>query len=197
MARCGTGFETVRQYAAERLESRGETADVRQRHADHFLTLAESVQTRGAGQLRGLRQSTTTSTTCGPRWTRRRRRRCADGATARRGAVAVLARPWPTLPKPVTSRVGDPREGASAHDAYTRAAYGAGILAWSIGDYGRVRVLAKELLDSSRASGSRSDEHAGYKLLSHVALRERQFAAAERYSKRTLALAGSSTATTT
>jgi tetratricopeptide (TPR) repeat protein len=81
------------------------------------------------------------------------------------------------------------REGATASGAYTRAVYGAGILAWSVGDYGRVRVLAKELLETADASNSRSDEHAAYKLLSHVALRERKFAAAERYSKQTLALA--------
>jgi len=54
------------------------------------------------------------------------------------------------------------REGAAAQGAYTRAVYGAGILAWSIGDYGRVRVLAKELLASFRVSGSRSDEHAAH-----------------------------------
>ena len=183
-------LETVRQYAAERLESRGETADVRQRHADHFLTLAESVQTRGAGQLRGLRQLDADIDNM---------RTALDFAVAAGDAqtelrfVAALWPYWHVRGHLAEARdrleSAIAREGASAHDAYTRAAYGAGILAWSIGDYGRVRVLAKELLDSSRASGSRSDEHAGYKLLSHVALRERQFAAAERYSKRTLALA--------
>jgi tetratricopeptide (TPR) repeat protein len=81
------------------------------------------------------------------------------------------------------------REGAIASGAYTRAVFGAGILAWSIGDYGRTRVLANELLEAAARSDSRSDEHAANKLLSHVALRERKFAAAERYSKRTLALA--------
>jgi tetratricopeptide (TPR) repeat protein len=81
------------------------------------------------------------------------------------------------------------REGAAASGAYTRAAFGAGILAWSLGDYGRVRALAKELLDSATATDSRWDEHAANKLLSHVTLRERDFAGAERYSKRTLALA--------
>jgi tetratricopeptide (TPR) repeat protein len=74
-------------------------------------------------------------------------------------------------------------------EAYTRAAFGAGILAWSLGDYRRARELAEELLGAAAANGSRSDEHAANKLLSHVALRERDFGGAERYSKRTLSLA--------
>ena len=40
---CATGLlESIRQYAAERLEARGETAAVRRRHADHFVALAEA-----------------------------------------------------------------------------------------------------------------------------------------------------------
>jgi non-specific serine/threonine protein kinase len=81
------------------------------------------------------------------------------------------------------------RNGAAASGAYTRAAFGAGILAWSIGDYPRVEAVAKELLIAATAAESPSDEHAAYKLLSHVRLRKRKFAAAERYSKRTLTLA--------
>jgi non-specific serine/threonine protein kinase len=37
-------LETVRQYAAERLDERGETEDVRARHLDHFLRLAEAAE---------------------------------------------------------------------------------------------------------------------------------------------------------
>ena len=183
-------LETVRQYAAERLELRGETAAVRQCHAEHFLTLAESVRdpwpwaaSRPAAARRGHRQHPDRL------GVRRRVRRRGVGASARRSVVAVLARPWPPGGGSRSSRVGDRSPGSPAHDAYTRAVFGAGILAWSVGDYGRVRVLANELLESATATNSRSDEHAAYKLLSHVTLRERDFAAAERYSKRTLALA--------
>jgi predicted ATPase/class 3 adenylate cyclase len=42
-------FESIRQYAQERLEAGGETDAVRRRHADHFTTLAE----RYGRQLRG------------------------------------------------------------------------------------------------------------------------------------------------
>ena len=143
-------LETVRQYAAERLESRGETADVRRRHADHFLTLAESAQTRGAGQLRGLGQLDADIDNLRDRAGPRRRvpatRRPSCGSSRRCGrtgtSVATLRKARDRLESAIA------REGATAHGAYTRAVYGAGILAWSIGDYGRVRVLAKELLDA-------------------------------------------------
>jgi predicted ATPase/DNA-binding SARP family transcriptional activator len=183
-------LETVRRYAAERLESRGETAAVRRRHAGHFLTVAESAQTRGAGQSRGLRQLDADIDNM---------RAAAEFAIASGDVdteIRLAAALWPYWH--VRGHLAEgrdrleaaiAREGVTGAAAYTRAAFGAGILAWSVGDYGRVRVLAKELLDTARATASRSDEHAAYKLLSHVALRERNFAAAERYSKRTLALA--------
>jgi predicted ATPase/DNA-binding SARP family transcriptional activator len=183
-------LETVRQYAAERLESHGETALVRRRHAGHFVTVAESTQTHGAGQLRGLRQLDADVDNM---------RVAAEFAIASGDVdteVRLAAALWPYWH--VRGHLAEgrdrleaaiAREGAIASGAYTRAVLGAGILAWSVGDYGRVRVLAKELLAAAKATDSRSDEHAAYKLLSHVTLRERDFAAAERHSKRTLVLA--------
>jgi len=183
-------LETVRQYAAEQLESHGDTAAVRRRQAGHFLTVAESAQTRGGGQLRGLRQLDADIDNM---------RAAAEFAIATGDVdteIRLAAALWPYWH--VRGHLAEgrdrleaaiAREAAAASGAYTRAVFGAGILAWSVGDYGRVRVLAKELLATATATDSRSDEHAAYKLLSHVALRERDFAGAERYSKRTLALA--------
>ena len=37
-------LETIREYAAERLEESGEAYEVRQRHSDHFLALAEQAE---------------------------------------------------------------------------------------------------------------------------------------------------------
>jgi tetratricopeptide (TPR) repeat protein len=47
-------LETIREYAAEQLEARGETDQLRQRHANHYLQLAEQAEP----QLRGREQET-------------------------------------------------------------------------------------------------------------------------------------------
>lgn len=49
-----TFLETIREYALERLELSGEAEDVRQRHAQHFMGLAELAEQ----QLRAAEQST-------------------------------------------------------------------------------------------------------------------------------------------
>src|SRR5205823_13619090 len=42
-------LETIREYAAERLEDSDEAAEVRRRHADFFLALAESANMSAEG----------------------------------------------------------------------------------------------------------------------------------------------------
>src|SRR5207244_3074956 len=37
-------LETIREYALERLEARGEASDVRRRHAEHFMALTEEAR---------------------------------------------------------------------------------------------------------------------------------------------------------
>ena len=185
-------LETVRQYAADRLETRRESSAVRRRHAQHFLDLAESAETRGAGQRRGLQRLDPDMDNL---------RAAADFAVASGDSeteLRLVAALWPYWQ--VRGHLAEgrdrleaaiAREGADGAGGFARAVFGAGILSWTLGDYSRVRTLAKELLEAASLTGSRSDEHAGYKLLSHAALRERDFGAAERFSKRTLALAGS------
>ncbi|MGH3066759.1 MAG: ATP-binding protein, partial [Gaiellaceae bacterium] len=47
-------LETIRQYASERLEHSGETEDLRRRHAEHFLALAQEAEPHVEGEaLRG------------------------------------------------------------------------------------------------------------------------------------------------
>jgi tetratricopeptide (TPR) repeat protein len=183
-------LETVRQYAAEWLESREETVAVRSRHADYFLIVAESAETRGAGQAQGLRQLDAEIDNL------RAAVEFAVDSDDSEMELRLVAALWPYWH--VRGHLAEGRDrleaaiargGPTAMGAYTGAVFGAGILAWSVGDYSRARALAKDLLSAARASDSPSDEHAAYKLLSHVALRERNFAAAERYSERTLALA--------
>ena len=63
-------LETIREYAAERLEESGEADELRQRHAEHFLALAEEAEPHArevdAAWLDRLERSTTT---CGRRST--------------------------------------------------------------------------------------------------------------------------------
>jgi predicted ATPase/DNA-binding SARP family transcriptional activator len=183
-------LETVRQYAAERLEGRGESAVIRSAHSAHYLALAETVPTRGAAQSRGLRQLDAEVDNL------RSALELAAAAGDTETELRFVACLWPYWHvrghlaegrARLEAAIG--RDGSAAAGAYSRAAFGAGILAWSIGDYERARSLAEELLAASAASASRWDEHAANKLLSHVALRERDYAASERFSKRTLALA--------
>ena len=57
-------LETIREYAGEQLEQRGETELLGERHAQYFLALAEETAPRRAGPGRGRgRTSGTTSTT--------------------------------------------------------------------------------------------------------------------------------------
>ncbi len=183
-------LETVRQYAAELLAERGETAALRRAHAHHFLAFAETVPTRGAAQSGGLRQldAEVDNLRSAVEW--------AAGSGDLETELRFVAALWPYWH--VRGHLAEGRarvEAALDHDgiaalgAYNRAIFGAGILAWSVGDYGRARALADELLAAAEVSGSHVDEHAAYKLLSHVALRERDYAASERYSQETLALA--------
>jgi tetratricopeptide (TPR) repeat protein len=67
--------------------------------------------------------------------------------------------------------------------------FGAGILAWALGEYGEGRRLANELLASAANSGSVADEFAGHRILASIALRERDFSASERHSLRSIELA--------
>ena len=159
-------LETVRQYAAELLESRGETAAVRRRHAGHFLAVAEGAQTRGAGQVLGMGRLDADIDNL---------RAALDLAIAEGDAdteLRLVAALWPYWhvrgqlaegTARLEAAIG--RDGATASGAYLRAVYGAGILAWTVGDYARVRVLAAELLAAAAANDSRRDEHAGNKLL--------------------------------
>src|SRR6185436_2200688 len=50
-------FESIRQYAQERLEADGDTAAVRRHHADHYVELAETAgpHLRGRGQLHWIK----------------------------------------------------------------------------------------------------------------------------------------------
>jgi len=43
-------LETIREYAVERLDELDEAAELRRRHAEHFLVLAERAESELAGE---------------------------------------------------------------------------------------------------------------------------------------------------
>ena len=47
-------LETIREYAAERLEESGEADELRRRHAEHFLALAEEAEPHLRGEPQGV-----------------------------------------------------------------------------------------------------------------------------------------------
>ena len=66
-------LETIREYAAERLEAAGADEEVRRRHGEHFVEVAQRsrpdfVRFEGIGNGRSWRCSMPTATTCMPQY---------------------------------------------------------------------------------------------------------------------------------
>jgi predicted ATPase/DNA-binding SARP family transcriptional activator len=183
-------LETVRQYAAERLEEAEEAEDTRKAHARFFMEVAESAETRGAEQQRGLAQFDVDLDNM----------RSALGYAVAAGdaetelrLVGALWRYWWVRGYLAEGRErveGALSRGADvARSLFNQVIFGAGILAWCVGDYQRGHALAAQLLTAATATGSVADEHAAYKLLGMITLRERDYATSVEYGRRTLVLA--------
>ena len=73
-------LETIRQFAAERLDESNETVELRRRHAEFFMALAEEAEPSllGPSPKIGSIDWSWSSTTCEPRWTGSRRQRKAS-----------------------------------------------------------------------------------------------------------------------
>ena len=145
-------LETIREYAAERLEHRGDAETMRQRHADYFLSLAEEAEPHltGADQAPWLERLEAEHDNF---------RLCLDSLRrADRGGeelrlVGALMRFWYVR--------GHLREGSSrcedalaAHDDQSqprlKALFGAALLAHRLGDYQRAEALHQERLVLAR-----------------------------------------------
>ena len=145
-------LETIREYAAERLEHPGDGDALRQRHADYFLRLAEEAEPHltGAQQAPWLERLEAEHDNF--RLSLDSLRRAGLGAEELR-LVGALMRFWYVR--------GHLREGSSrcedalaAHDDQSqprlKALFGAGLLAHRLGDYQRANALAQERLVLAR-----------------------------------------------
>jgi len=151
-------LETIREYAAERLQESGEADDLRRRHAEHFLALAEDAEPhlRGAG----LKE-----------WLERLEREHdnlraaldhvqASGETERGlRLTAALSEFWTVRGHVVEGRRR--LESALAADerptlARAKALIGASDLAAQMGDIAAAKVRAEEALPLARSLGDAS-----------------------------------------
>ena len=151
-------LETIREYARERLSGSGEEDSLRERHADSYLALVETIQPKLLTSERrrwldrleiehdnmraalewsrlgkcdaslGLRLSGTLA------WFWQTRAYLHEG---RKHLEAALARP----------------DASARTEARAKALYGAGALAWSLGDYAVARACLEESVAIAREVG--------------------------------------------
>jgi predicted ATPase/class 3 adenylate cyclase len=145
-------LETIREYAAERLEAQGDGETVRQRHADYFLRLAEEAEPHLTGSQQAPWLERLEVEHDNFRLSLDSLRHAGRGAEELR-LVGALMRFWYLR--------GHLREGSSrceealaAHDDQSRsrlkALFGAGLLAHRLGDYQRSDALMQERLELAR-----------------------------------------------
>ncbi len=150
-------LETIRHYSLERLVESGEAANVQRRHLDWHLSMAQQAEAalQGPEQLIWLDrlERDYDDLRAALQWAR------AEEAAVEPGArlAAALHRFWALR--------GYLREGREwlerllengvsvAPSTRARAAYGAGLLAFNQGDYGRAETLSRESMSLYRGLG--------------------------------------------
>jgi predicted ATPase/class 3 adenylate cyclase len=148
-------LETIREYAAERLDIQGDGDSLRQRHADYFLRLAEEAEPHLTGSQQGPWLERLEVEHDNFRLSVDSLRGDGRGAKELR-LVGSLMRFWYLH--------GHLREGCSrCEDALTahedqspprlKALFGAGLLAHRLGNYERSEVLLQERLELARRLG--------------------------------------------
>ncbi|MCW3096552.1 MAG: hypothetical protein JWL77_2170, partial [Chthonomonadaceae bacterium] len=154
-------LEMVRQYAAEGLQASGEADQVKIRHRDWFLALAEEAepQLKGDGQRNWLRRLETEHDNL-----RAALARCeteAEGAEAGLRLAGALHRFWYlrgdfNAGQAYFRRALEREEAQEAMAARAKALNGAGNLAYCHGDFVSSRALNEESLTLQRALGDRT-----------------------------------------
>jgi tetratricopeptide (TPR) repeat protein len=145
-------LETIREYAAEQLDHRGDAETLRRRHAEYFLRLAEEAEPHLTGAHLAPWLERLEAEHENFRLSLDSLRRVGAGAEELR-LVGALMRFWYLH--------GHLREGSSrceealaAHDDQSqsrlKALFGAGLLAYRLGDYQRSAALVQERLVLAR-----------------------------------------------
>jgi tetratricopeptide (TPR) repeat protein len=149
-------LETIREYAAERLEQQEDTEALRRRHADYFLCLAEEAEPHLTGAHPALWLERLEAEHENFRLSLDSLRRAGGAGAEELRLVGALMRFWYVR--------GHLREGSSrcvdalaAHDDQSqprlKALFGAGLLAHRLGDYQRAEALMQERLVLARRLG--------------------------------------------
>jgi predicted ATPase/class 3 adenylate cyclase len=165
--------EMIRQYAAEELNERGETSELRRRHAEHYLALAE----RAAPEFRGRNQET---------WLEQIEQQHANFTTAIEfllddGQIepalrigAALTRYWERRGRATEGRAllerGLMRESDVLPDVLANALYAAGFLAWFQTDRDHERACHEAAIALYRQCGDETGELLAELELAYAAL---------------------------
>lgn len=183
-------LQTIRQYGLERLQESGETAQVRERHRDWFLRLAEHAapELHGEHQAAWYERLTTEhdNLRAALQWS-------LDCREVDHALRLVLALVWFWY---VRGFLGEGRAWTNrALSADARASPGlralvmarSAVLAWAQADYGQAQALCEESRVLARASGNRSAAAHAAGHLGLVAHRLRNYAAAAALYEESLA----------
>ncbi|HET9224094.1 MAG TPA: tetratricopeptide repeat protein [Roseiflexaceae bacterium] len=186
---------TLREYAWERLERRGEAEALRRRHADFFLHLAEQAELELTGPRQQVWFARLTlqhdNLRAALAWSLERP---GDGGWERGiRLVGALARFWWMRGHVTEGRrwlaaalqqSGSPRDTA----AHAKALNWAGILAWSQGDLVAARALHEESLTLQRALGNQRGIAHSLNNLGIAATKQGDYATARALHEESLAL---------
>ena len=147
-------LQTVREYALERLDERGEADDLRRRHAQHFVDLAEAAEAELTPRSRRVARPPRRRARQPARRSGldRRHRRERARAAARDRLAQVLADAGPHHRGPPLARGGDrPRAPARLRRLRARALAAEAALIYDEAELGRARALLEEALELFRA----------------------------------------------
>jgi predicted ATPase/DNA-binding SARP family transcriptional activator len=145
-------LETVRQYAAARLEEAGEREEVRRRHADHYLALAEQLRQHEPPKWYELLDAEHDNLHAALSWAHE----TGDAEVELRLAISPV--PGWTLRRGYVDEAKRSLERALAGDAYlplerAKAHAQLGRVHVRLGDYAQARELLTEALDEFRVLG--------------------------------------------